>query len=76
MLKLEGVISAIYIDDFFNAKLTYDECVLSVSKTVETFHNLGFIIHRDKSQLKLYRIIIYLGCIINSTNMTVTLRAA
>ena len=62
-----------YIDDFFlkgqNAQKCYDSMVAAIS----LLQSLGFTIHPDKSQLEPSQLILFLGFLINSVDMTVRL---
>ena len=62
-----------YLDDSFLMGDTFEECKKSVIATVKLFTKLGFQVHPDKSNLFHSQEIHFLGFIINSKNMTVTL---
>ena len=52
---------------------TFQECKKSVIATVKLFTKLEFQVHPDKSNLFPFQEIHFLGFILNSKNMTVTL---
>ena len=56
--------------------LTYDQCVKNIKDTKELFSSLGFTVHMVKSVLEPTQIIRFLGFIINSSLMIVTLPSA
>ena len=62
-----------YLDDSFLMGDTFEECKKSVIATVKLFTKLGFQVHPDKSNLFPSQEIHFLGFILNSKNMTVTL---
>ena len=62
-----------YIDDFFVQGQTYLQCERSVIKTALTFDDLGYVIHATKSRFIPKQTATYLGFIINTIRMTVTL---
>ena len=62
-----------YIDDFFIFALTYLECAENVQTAVDLFIKLGFFVHPIKSMFNPTTRIIFLGFIIDSCLMTVTL---
>ena len=63
-----------YFDDSFLMGDTFEECKKSVIATVKLFTKLGFQVYPDKSNLFPCQEIHFLGFILNSKNMTVTLR--
>ena len=62
-----------YIDDFFVQGQTYLQCERSVIKTALTFDDLDYVIHATKSRFIPKQIATYLGFIINTIRMIVTL---
>ena len=62
-----------YIDDFLLWALTYTECAKNVQMAVDLFIKLGFFIHPEKSVFNPTTRLIFLGFIIDSILMTVTL---
>lgn len=70
-LRKQGVDCMGYIDDSFLLANSYEDCLSAVQQTVSLFQELGFIVHTKKSILKPSRELIYLGFMLNSTEMTV-----
>ena len=68
-----GYMSVVYVDDTLLVGDTYEECLENVNKTMEVLEKLGFTIHQTKSVFKPTQIITFLGFIINTTNMTLSL---
>ena len=62
-----------YTDDFFMQGQTYLQCERTVIKTALTFAGLGYVIHLTKSKFIPKQIATYLGFIINTIRMAVTL---
>ena len=62
-----------YIDDFITCGKTPEKCSDSVGNIVSIFQQLGFVIHPEKSQLKPSQQVTFLGFIINSVEMSITL---
>ena len=70
---IENIIISGYLDDFHLQGADYDTCAGNVLKAVTLFDKLGFVIHPDKSALIPVQEIKYLGFLINSVTMTITL---
>ena len=68
-----GHISSAHIDDIYLQGSSYQEYVGNVIDTTISFDNLGFTIHPDKSIFIPKQVIIHLGFILNSKEMTVRL---
>ena len=64
---------AAYIDDFFTCSSSFKKCEFNVKRCVEVLDSLGFIAHPEKSVFVPTKCIEYLGFIINSENMTISL---
>lgn len=62
-----------YIDDFFLMGLTYLMCEGNMEKAIKLFQKLGFTIHPTKSSFIPSTLIVFLGFLINSVTMTITL---
>ena len=62
-----------YMDDLFLKGETYESCVQNVTVSVNLLRSLGFIIHPNKSALIPTQKAQFLGFIIDSLNMTVSL---
>ena len=73
VLRTDGVSVSGYIDDFFTKAGDFDSCVQSVEKMVSMFMTLGFVIHPEKSQLVPSQRLEFLGFVIDSTTMTISL---
>ena len=69
-LRPQGYLSTSFIDDSY---LQGNKCTENVAKTVELLDSLRFIIHKEKSVLKPCKELRYLGFVLNSEDMTVTL---
>ena len=72
-LREQGYESVIYVDDSLLHGDTFEECLENVKVTLECLQELGFIIHSKKSVLIPTQIIEFLGFIMNTKNMTLTL---
>jgi hypothetical protein len=62
-----------YIDDSFLCGTNIEDCRQNVLDTVETSQRAGFVVHPDKFVFLPTYIIIYLGFILNSLEMTIKL---
>ena len=62
-----------YLDDIFLCGETFDECSKAVLETVKLLTELGFSIHPEKSQFIPVQEIEYLGFVINSKTMKISL---
>ena len=71
-LRQQGHISTAFLDDFLLLAESELACVDNIQATVQLLRSLGFIVHPDKSVLIPSQTIQYLGVIINSCDMTVT----
>ena len=71
-LRLQGHTLVGYIDDTYLQADTYN-CLANIKATVNLFTKCGFIIHQEKSVLKPSKQINFLGFVIDSTIMTVTM---
>lgn len=72
-LRKMGFIVSGYIDDFFLQGNNAEECKNNVKETVKLFLDLGFTIHPEKSVTTPSQELTFLGFILNSQNMTVTM---
>lgn len=73
VLHQMGFQSTSYIDDSLLVGDSKDECISNVTETVSLMEKLGVIINWKKSVLEPNQVIQYLGNIMNTTDMTVTL---
>ena len=71
--KLERVLVASYFDDLITIDCSYSACSNNIMKIIKLLSSLGLIVDRLKSALFSCQEIEYLGFIINSTNMKLTL---
>ena len=65
--------SVVFIDDTLLFGQNYDQCKENVIATVTALETLGFVIHPTKSVLQPVQKICFLGFVLDSENMTVTL---
>ncbi|VDI80889.1 Hypothetical predicted protein [Mytilus galloprovincialis] len=72
-LRVLGHVNVGYIDDSLLLGETIEECNKNVNDTIELMSKLGFVIHEDKSVFQPSKQIIFLGNIIDSENMIITL---
>lgn len=72
-LRKMGHVNVGYIDDSFLQGETFEECKQNVSDTVDLFSTLGFLIHPTKSVLEPCQEIMFLGFVLNSILMHVSL---
>ena len=72
VLRFQGITLAGYIDDFFTTA-PHDSCQFSVNQVVSLCTRLGFVIHPTKSILVPQQEIVFLGFVIHSVHMTVSL---
>ncbi len=72
-LRHRGHLSVYFVDDSYLQGDTKLECYDNVKSTIQLLRKLGFVIHTDKSVLEPTQIITFLGFIINSYTMTITL---
>ena len=72
-LREKGYLIVGYLDDFWTQGKTMGKCRDSLIAAIQLLQRLGFTIHVDKSQLQPKTTITFLGFVINSVSMTVTL---
>lgn len=72
-LRKEGFQGFPYLDDTFIFGFTAEECSHSTSRLTKLFSELGFKVHEEKSVLQPTQTLEFLGFIIDSINMTVSL---
>ena len=73
--KRKRIVSA-YIDDLITIAKTFSLCFDNVTDLVETIDSLGFVVHPDKSEFIPSQVIEYLGFVIDSRSMTVSLTSS
>ena len=71
-LRKMGLLNSPYIDDCLLLGDNKEDCINNILKTIELSEDTGFIVHPDKSILEPSQIIEYLGFILNSKLMTVS----
>ena len=74
-LRKKGHVSTAFLDDSLLLGGTREECIDNIQDTLTLFQQLGFVVHPTKSVLRPAKRIQYLGVIIDSESMTVTLTA-
>ena len=72
-LRGKGQTNSAYIDDSCILGVSYNECELAVRDTATLLDQLGFTVHPEKSSFIPSHIITYLGFVLNSLKMTVSL---
>ena len=72
-LRCLGHNCVVYIDDSYLQRETYQACPDNISDTIRLLRELGFVIHTEKSVLTHSQTISFLGFIISSKNMTLSL---
>lgn len=68
-----GYISTGYLDDSLLVGKTFEDCLNNITKTVEIFDDLGFVVHPIKSVLTPVQKITYLGVEIDTVDMSLTI---
>ena len=68
-----GHLSVAYIDDSYLQADIYDHCVQNVIDTVTMFDNLGLVVHPEKSVLVPTQRLVFLGFILDSILMRISL---
>lgn len=66
-------INSHYIDDSFLLALTEIACRQNIIDTLNASRKAGFVVHPEKSVLIPVQVLVYLGFVLNTLNMTVTL---
>ena len=69
----KGFLFVVYVDDSYLQGDDYEDCFCNVLQTIEILRSLGFTIHSEKPKFIPNQCITYLGFIISSVQMTVTL---
>lgn len=72
-LRKRGHVNSSYIDDSALFGTSFDSCQRNVTDTVRLMDGLGFTVHPEKSVMLPTQILTYLGFILDSIFMTVTL---
>ena len=72
-LRSKGYLSVKYIDDSLLLEETFEICFKNIRATVALLQELGFAIHPEKSVLVPTQQTTFLGFVIDSVKMTITL---
>jgi hypothetical protein len=72
-LRSKGFVTVIYLDDILLIGYTLTECLRNIQETVRLLESLGLTINYKKSELSPTTRIKYLGFILNSETMTISL---
>ena len=72
-LRARGTRMTMYLDDTLIMASSREECVTQVHSTLRLFEDLGFVVNREKSVIRPVQTITYLGFVISSTDMQVSL---
>ena len=75
-LREIGYLSVVYVDDSYLQGETFEECLQNISEAVRLLQSIGFTIHSEKSVLKPTQKLTFLGFVLNSKTMTLTLTDA
>ena len=72
-LREQGHVSVGYIDDSWLMGLKKTSCLTNVVGSVQTFDRAVFTVHQDKSVLQPTQSIVFVGFVLDSVDMTVSL---
>ncbi|WAR12563.1 POL-like protein [Mya arenaria] len=72
-LRMKGFPSVVYLDDSYLQGTTYAECLENVSVTQELLADIVFVINNEKSVFIPTQELVFLGFILNSNTMTISL---
>ena len=72
-MREDGLESVIYVDDSFLQGDDFWECLENILRTLEGLRSLGFVIHPEKSVLYPTQKLTFLGFVVDTVSMTVTL---
>jgi len=72
-LRQKGHLNVEYIDNSYFQSRDTEECLLNISDTQTLFASLGFLINMAKSSVIPARQITFLGFVLDSVSMTITL---
>ena len=73
VLREKGHLIIIFIDDLLIIATSYEKCCISILETIHLLTELGFTLNVDKSVLIPAQQAIFLGFVLNSVRMTITL---
>ena len=74
-MRKKGHVSTAYLDDSRLLGSTERENIENIQDTLKLRQKLGFVVHPTKSVLRPSKKILYLGVVIDSKSVTVTLTA-
>ena len=72
-LRSQGHNSVVYVHDSYLQRDTYLSCLANILEAIKLLRELGFVIHPDKSVLSPSQTIVFLGFVLSSKNMTLSL---
>lgn len=72
-LRSRGLVSNIYLDDLLCLGESYESCLENIETSCKVFESLGFVINWEKSSQKPSRSCKYLGFIISTDRMVISL---
>jgi len=72
-LRARGFENSAYIDDSCLVAESFDKCTDNVNHTIELLDKLGFTLHPEKSCLVPTQVLVYLGFVLNTIRMVVSL---
>ena len=72
-LRNKGHMSVIFIDDSFLIGFNFAQCVQNLIDTLTLLDRVGFVVHPEKSVLQPTQKLVFLGFVLDSINMTITL---
>ena len=72
-LREQNINIVAYIDDLIILDTSYEKCLNATQVCAQLFDSLGFVIHPNKSIFTPSNVIEYLGFVIDSKNMVITL---
>ena len=73
LVRQKGHLSVVFADDTYLQGSNFQQCLYNVQETITLLQNLGFTIHSQKSILTPTQTFEFLGFVIDSRTMTVTL---
>ena len=73
ILREKGFLSVVYVDDSYLQGDDYEDWFSNVLNTIEILRSLGFTIPQEKPKFILTQRITFLGLILNSVQMKITL---
>ena len=72
-LRSQGHNSVVHVDDSYLQGDTYQSCLANILDTIKLLRELSSVIHPDKSVLTPSQAIVFLGFVISSKHMTLSL---